>query len=105
MTPIEELRSLVIGEVSYPTRLTKKFLNRRRYVAPDPRQCTCVIPGIIRKVRVREGSDVTEGEKILVLEAMKMQNDIVAHRDARISRVCVTEGDVVIKGQVLLEFE
>jgi biotin carboxyl carrier protein len=105
MNPAEELRSLVIGEVAYPTRYTKKFLNRRPYVAPDPRRVTCVIPGVIRKVRVREGSRVTEGEKILVLEAMKMQNDVVAHHDARVRWICVREGDVVAKGQTLMEFE
>jgi biotin carboxyl carrier protein len=101
----ELLRPLLIGGGTYQTRFTRKFLARRTYTKPDPRKITCVIPGVIRKICVEEGAKVLEGERLLVLEAMKMRNDILAHGEARILRVCVSEGDLVTKGQLLMELE
>ena len=101
----EKLHQLTIGGVPYQTRLTGKFLARRPYAKPDPRRVTCVIPGVIREICVGPGADVAEGEKLLVFEAMKMKNEVVAHAGARIRSVCVKEGDLVTKGQLLVEFE
>jgi biotin carboxyl carrier protein len=103
MSQTDELRTLVIGGVTYETRTTRKFQNRRTYVPPDPRRILCVIPGVIQKIYVQDGSVVKKDDRLLVLEAMKMQNDILSHRDARVAKVLVAVGDVVTKGQVLLE--
>lgn len=101
----ESLRQLVIGEVAYETRYTKKFEKRSPYVPPDPRHVRCVIPGVILTVSVRKGMRVKEGDPLLVLEAMKMQNQVVSPHEGTIHALCVNAGDAVTRGQVLLEFE
>ena len=101
----DQILHLVIGETAYETRPTAKFARRRRYVAPDPRAVICVIPGVITTVSVRKGERVRAGEPLLVLEAMKMQNDIVAPRDAVVRAVRVVQGETVPRGAVLVELD
>jgi len=56
-------------------------------------------------VSVTEGQEIKEGEPVLVLEAMKMENSIVLHGDAKIKKILVKTGQSVEKGQVLVELE
>ena len=101
----EQVLHLVIGETAYATRTTAKFARRKPWVAPDPHTIVCVIPGVIRSVAVKRGTRVRAGEPLVVLEAMKMQNDIVAPRDAVVRAVRVAPGETVPKGAVLVELE
>jgi biotin carboxyl carrier protein len=98
-----DLKTLLIGEAAYETRLTAKFERRKPYVPVDPTLINCVIPGVIRKAYVHPGTHVHAGDKLLVLEAMKMENDIVAHVDGKVGKIHVRPGDVVTKGQLLVE--
>ncbi|HUM65904.1 MAG TPA: biotin/lipoyl-binding protein [Chitinophagaceae bacterium] len=63
------------------------------------------MPGLVLSIAVTEGQQVIEGDKILILEAMKMENNIMTHANARISRIAVKEGQAVEKGQMLVELE
>jgi len=63
------------------------------------------MPGLVLEVAVSEGQPVKEGDRILILEAMKMENSIVIHADATIKKVAVTAGQAVEKGQVLVVLE
>ncbi len=63
------------------------------------------MPGLVLEVAVSEGQPVKEGDRILILEAMKMENSIVIHADATIKKVMVTAGQAVEKGQVLVVLE
>ena len=63
------------------------------------------MPGLVLEIAVKEGQEVEEGEKILILEAMKMENSIMIHTNARIKRIAVSAGQAVDKGQVLVELE
>jgi biotin carboxyl carrier protein len=63
------------------------------------------MPGLVVQVSVVEGQEVKEGESLLVLEAMKMENSITLHGDAKIKKVHVKSGQSVDKGQVLIELE
>jgi len=63
------------------------------------------MPGLVLEISVEDGQDVNEGDKILILEAMKMENSIMIHTNARIKKVAVTTGQAVEKGQVLVELE
>ena len=63
------------------------------------------MPGLVLEVHVTEGQQVTEGEKLLILVAMKMENSIQAHKDAVIKRVAVKANQAVEKGQLLIELE
>jgi biotin carboxyl carrier protein len=63
------------------------------------------MPGLVLEINVKEGDDVLEGQKILILEAMKMENSILIHTNAKIKKVIVASGQAVDKGQVLIELE
>lgn len=101
----KRLDSLNVDMTLYRTMLTQKFRERKPYVKPDPTKLTATIPGTIRRVYVQEGQQVSEGERLLVLEAMKMRNYIRAPYDATIKKVNVNISDTVDKGQVMIEFE
>jgi len=63
------------------------------------------MPGLVLKVSVTEGQEVKEGEPVLILEAMKMENSITLSGASIIKKICVKNGQVVEKGQVLVELE
>ncbi len=63
------------------------------------------LPGLVVAVRVGPGDEVGEGDSLLTIEAMKMQNEVRAPRDARVIDVGVTAGQVVATGAVLLTLE
>jgi biotin carboxyl carrier protein len=60
------------------------------------------MPGKIIKVTVTEQSTVQEGDALLVIEAMKMQNELKAPKSGRVSKINVREGEAVSNSQVLL---
>jgi len=63
------------------------------------------MPGLILRVTVEPGDRVQIGDVVAVLEAMKMQNDIVAHRTGTVGAVHVREGDVVAPKAPIAEIE
>lgn len=56
---------------------------------------TSPLPGVIISVDVKEGSVVKRGQKVAVIEAMKMENDILADVDGTVTAVHVSKGDTV----------
>ena len=105
MTTQHDMKTVVVDEVSYETTLTRKYLQRRAYQPVNPDALSSVIPGVVRQVQVAAGQRVRRGDRVLVLEAMKMQNNMVSPRDATVKAVHVREGDMVPKGKVLVELE
>ena len=63
------------------------------------------MPGKVLEIAVSEGQAVMEGDKMIILEAMKMENSIVIHTAAIIKKISITAGQIVEKGQVLIELE
>lgn len=99
-----QLKSLVIDDSVYETALTKKFLNRKSYKPVDEKRIEAFIPGLIQKVFVKIDQKVKRGEKLLVLEAMKMQNVVNAPMDGVI-KVLPEEGKIVKKSELLIILE
>ena len=62
------------------------------------------MPGLVVGVAVDEGEAVEEGDTVLIVEAMKMENELRAPGPARVTRVLAAPGEAVEKGQVLVEF-
>ncbi len=56
------------------------------------------LPGVIIEVSVKEGQAVKAGQKVAVLEAMKMENDIQAEKDGTVTAIHVHKGDSVLEG-------
>lgn len=61
--------------------------------------------GTVIKVNVEEGADVAEGDTVVVLEAMKMENPVKAHKSGTVTGLVAAAGEGVTKGQVLLEIK
>lgn len=59
------------------------------------------MPGLIVSVVVEEGDAVTKGDKVVILESMKMENELRTPRDGVVGRISVVAGESVEKGQVL----
>lgn len=63
------------------------------------------IPGVIIKLNVKVGDTVKIGDTVLILEAMKMQNEIQASKNGLVKNIAVKEGQNVYEGEVLIEIE
>jgi len=66
------------------------------------REVKSPMAGLILKVLVGEGESVSKGQKLVILEAMKMENDIIAESPGVVSKVFVKEGENVETGQTLI---
>lgn len=73
--------------------------------ASGPAKVLSKMPGRVVKLLVAEGDAVTEGQGLLVLEAMKMQNELTAPRPGTVRGLAVQEGDVVAAGAMLCRVE
>lgn len=60
------------------------------------------LPGVILDIKVKEGSKVAVGQTLLVLEAMKMENNIDSDRAGIVKSIQVNRGDSVLEGDVLI---
>ncbi len=98
------LRPFPFGDRVYETRLTRKFEARAPYTPPKKNHLRCVIPGLIHSLLVKEGDKVAEGQPLLILEAMKMHNEIRAPFAGTVRRIRAAAGTTVAKGDVLIEF-
>ncbi|SHJ53923.1 acetyl-CoA/propionyl-CoA carboxylase, biotin carboxylase, biotin carboxyl carrier protein [Tessaracoccus bendigoensis DSM 12906] len=96
-----------LGARSKPTkgsqRPTKRDRGGSKVSAPSGNSLTTPMQGTIVKVNVEEGQTVAEGDAIAVIEAMKMEQPLKAHRDGVIASLAVAAGDAVTAGQVLCE--
>ncbi|MBR2155194.1 MAG: biotin/lipoyl-binding protein [Bacteroidaceae bacterium] len=63
------------------------------------------LPGTINDIKVAVGQAVKKGDTLVVLEAMKMENNIDCERDGKIASVNVNKGDTVMEGSVLVTIE
>ncbi len=75
------------------------------YSKLDDKNVTAFIPGTIIDVKVKPGQEVKEGDILVILDAMKMHNRIIAPSTGRVKEVNVKPGDRVSKGSVLVSIE
>lgn len=66
---------------------------------------TVPMPGTIVEIAVKPGDSVKKGQKVLVYEAMKMENEVEADRDGKVKRIFVKPGQPVAADAVVIEFE
>jgi biotin carboxyl carrier protein len=67
-----------------------------------PTEVRAIIPGVVVSVSVNPGDEIVSGQQMLVVEAMKMQNELRAPRDGRVERVAVGPGKTIELGELLL---
>ena len=63
------------------------------------------MPGLILEINVTEGQTVNEGDPLLILEAMKMENVLTSPRNGNIKTISVKQGETVDKNALLIAFE
>ncbi|MEA3500349.1 MAG: biotin/lipoyl-containing protein [Candidatus Marinimicrobia bacterium] len=80
-----------------PAKSKKKSAGSKSIKAP--------IPGVIIKILVNKGDQVESGKVVAVMEAMKMENDILSTGDGKIKSINVKEGDSILEGGVIMELE
>jgi biotin carboxyl carrier protein len=92
---------LVRSEVPAPQTKEKKITKTLSnvYEVKSP------LPGLILKILVREGIQVSVGQDVLVMEAMKMENKIQSEKAGTVKSIKVREGDNILQDAVLLEIE
>ena len=63
------------------------------------------LPGTINEIKVKVGDKVNAGDTVVVLEAMKMQNNIEAEKDGKVTAICVKPGQAVLEEDALVVIE
>jgi len=63
------------------------------------------LPGVILQVKVNVGDQVTKGQVLMVLEAMKMENNILSDKDGKVAAINVSKGDSILEGTDLIVIE
>tara|TARA_Y100000310_G_scaffold323193_1_gene383229 strand:- start:92 stop:616 length:525 start_codon:yes stop_codon:yes gene_type:complete len=68
-------------------------------------ECRAPIPGLVSELFVNKGQTISKGDKLLILEAMKMENEITAHISGVIQSVYISPGQPVEKNALLIKIE
>jgi biotin carboxyl carrier protein len=103
--PEEKIESFQVGDSVYNTTISDKHRNKKPWEPVNLKIIKAVIPGVIRKSYVKEGAKVKKGDKLVVLEAMKMKNDILATEGGIVEEICVKVGERVPKDTVLVRIK
>lgn len=100
---VKKTPTLVRAEAPQPTRKESKIprvASRTTNLAVK-----APLPGTIITVLVKEGDKVAIGQKLLTMEAMKMENNVVSEKDGIVRNVLVKPGQTVAQNDVLVEIE
>jgi biotin carboxyl carrier protein len=103
--------TVLLNGLSYTFTIESPISYRRRKYLEKFKQTsklevvTAPMPGKVVELLVEKNAQVKEGDAILILEAMKMQNEIIAVVAGKISNIHIKAGDSVAKDEVLMEIE
>ncbi|MCD7937921.1 MAG: acetyl-CoA carboxylase biotin carboxyl carrier protein subunit [Tannerellaceae bacterium] len=101
----EELVDFVVTARIYKTLLTTKYKNRQIWRKPQTGEVVSTLPGTVVSLEVKENERVEEGQLLLIHEAMKMYNRIVAPVSGVIREINVKEGDKIGKNHLMIKIE
>jgi len=105
MTEKKELKELIIQGVVYQTTFTRKFEQRVNWEAPNENMLYSFIPGTIIDIYAKPKQKLKEGDVILLLEAMKMQNQVRMPFDGEIVKIHVKKDEVVPNRYLMIEIK
>ena len=94
-------RSVTIADKS----LESEVVRRPKADPADPRQIAAPMPGLVVNVAVKIGDSIKRGQKLLTLEAMKMETTLYAEQDGRVADVLVKAGTPVEAGELVVSME
>ena len=93
---------LVRSSVPEPKRSETKI---KKNISSSATPVKAPLPGSVMQIFVKEGDEVKVGDKLLVMEAMKMENNVLADKAGKITSIKVNPGDAVLQNDVLLEIQ
>ena len=102
---MNEFVDFAVTARKYKTKLTSKYLQRKLWVKPNPKHIISHIPGTVVKIFVSKGKEVKQGESLILLEAMKMLNQIKMPFDGTIKSIKVSQGDKIPKNTLMIELK
>ena len=105
MAEQEKPQIIIVHSAKYQTTYTKKYENRKVWVEPNFNHINSYIPGTIIDILVKDGQKVAAGQSILILEAMKMYNDIKMPFKGKIVKVYVEIGQKIPKNFLMIQIE
>ena len=105
MAEQEKLQIIMVHSAQYQTTYTKKYENRKVWEEPNLNHIKSYIPGTVVDIFIKEGQKVDEGESIMILNAMKMYNDIKMPFKGKILKINITKGQKIPKNYVMIEIE
>ena len=95
----------VVRAVAAPVKTVEAPKAAQEAVAQGVTAVKAPLPGTVNDIKVTVGQAVKKGQTVVVLEAMKMENNTDAERDGKIAEVRVAKGDTVMEGAVLVTIE
>ncbi len=95
---------LEVGVVDERTRAIREMTGSTGGQS-GPKPVRAPMPGLVVKVDVEPGQEVEPGQGVVIVEAMKMENELTSEVGGRVATVHVTEGQAVDKDDILIEFE
>jgi biotin carboxyl carrier protein len=81
-----------------------RAMTARSDAPKGPRPVKAPMPGMIMRVDVSVGDEVRAGQGVVIIEAMKMENELKAEAAGRVAKIAIAPGTAVEKGTVLIEF-
>ena len=101
----QRLSTLIIDGGKYLTTFPQKYKNKKPYEEYNPNLVRAFLPGTIVEILTKPGKKVEEGEVLVILEAMKMRNSIVAPHDGIVKKIFVNLGQMVTKNFLMVEMD
>ncbi|MFN2396359.1 MAG: acetyl-CoA carboxylase biotin carboxyl carrier protein subunit [Bacteroidales bacterium] len=101
----ENFFNLIVDEAEYRTLPNRMYERRKPYEPYNPAKIKSFMPGNIPEIFVKAGDEIKEGDRLLILEAMKMKNIILAPFDGKVKKINVSIGEMVPKNHVLIELK
>jgi acetyl/propionyl-CoA carboxylase alpha subunit len=109
--PAEKTFVIRVNGNTYSLRVTDAFdkllhdLGMDNGAARKVTELKAPMPGLVVDVSITEGMDVRKGDKLIVLEAMKMENILKAAADGVVKKINVVKGNTVEKNAILIQFQ
>ncbi len=102
--PVEEKKVVVHKPAAQPAE-SSSASNNAGAGANTKNAIKAPLPGVITSIEVSVGDEVKAGDTVLVLEAMKMANNIEAEKDGKVTAICVQPGQSVMEDDALVVIE
>ena len=105
MSEEKEMKTLVVQGAVYKTTYTRKFEERVKWETPNKNLIYSFIPGTVIDIYVKVGDKIKEGETLMLLEAMKMQNQVRMPFDGLIKKIHINKDEVIPNRHLMMEIE